>query len=84
MRIVFSEIAEKHFKKLDGAVRKRIQKYLREVGELEDPRTRGELLTENWTGYWRYRIGDYRAICDIVDNELIIYVIEVGHRRNVY
>ena len=55
MRIVFSEIAEKHFKKLDGAVRKRIQKYLREVGELEDPRTRGKFLTENWTRIRAYR-----------------------------
>ncbi len=38
----------------------------------------------NWTGFWRYRIGDYRAICRIEDAVVTVFVIEVGHRRQIY
>ena len=50
----------------------------------DDPRAHGKGLTANQTGQWRYRIGDYRLICLIIDNELIILAMTVGHRREIY
>ena len=49
-----------------------------------DPRQHGKALTANRVGQWRYRIGDYRLICEIKDSEIIILVLEVGHRREIY
>ena len=50
----------------------------------EDPRQHGKGLTGNRNGQWRYRVGDYRIICDIQDEKLTILALDVGHRRNVY
>jgi mRNA interferase RelE/StbE len=44
----------------------------------------GEPLVGNFQGYWRYRVGDYRIVCELQDKELLILVIEVGHRKDVY
>lgn len=49
-----------------------------------NPRQHGKGLTGNRVGQWRYRIGDYRLICEIQDNKITILVLEVGHRKNVY
>lgn len=51
---------------------------------LEDPRDAGKALTGNLRTYWRYRVGDYRVICEIRDTELVIVAVEIGHRREVY
>ena len=76
---------EKEFKKLDRYTQKMIKawidKYL--VG-CQNPRLHGKGLTSNRSGQWRYRIGDYRLICEIRDQELIILALSVGHRRKVY
>lgn len=50
----------------------------------ENPRRHGKGLTANRSGQWRYRIGDYRLICEIKDKELIILALAVGHRRGIY
>ncbi|MBZ6528099.1 type II toxin-antitoxin system RelE/ParE family toxin [Aerococcaceae bacterium DSM 111021] len=50
---------------------------------MENPRLVGKSLTGNFSGQWRYRIGDYRLICHIDDNELVILSLEVGHRKDV-
>lgn len=50
----------------------------------ENPRVHGKGVTANRSGQWRYRIGDYRLICQINDNELVILALTVGHRREVY
>ena len=50
----------------------------------DDPRAFGEAMIGNWTGFWRYRVGDYRAICRIEDAVVTVVVIEVGHRNQVY
>ena len=50
----------------------------------EDPRIHGKPLTANRVSQWRYRVGDYRIIAEIRDNELIILLISIGHRREVY
>ena len=52
--------------------------------EAEHPTQRGKALTANLTGLWRYRVGDYRLICDIQDGELVVLVLQIGHRREVY
>ena len=72
----------KNFKKLDPFVRKQIKAYLNLV--TENPRAKGKALVANRTGQWRYRIGAYRVIVNIQDNELIILALEVGHRRDIY
>ena len=50
----------------------------------ENPRLHGRALVGELAGKWRYRVGDYRIIADIVDDKIIIYVLEVGHRKNIY
>ena len=72
----------KNFKKLDSFVRKQIKSYLNRV--TQNPRAKGKALVANRTGQWRYRIGAYRVIVNIQDNELIILALEVGHRRDIY
>ena len=51
---------------------------------LPDPRLLGEPLVGQRKGTWRYRVGDYRIICKVLDGELMVLVLEIGHRREVY
>ncbi len=50
----------------------------------EEPRRVGKALTGQFKGSWRYRVGDYRILCEIHDDVLIIFVLDIGNRRNVY
>lgn len=84
MKIIYSEKALKQLKKLDKSVSKHIVGYMDEVAMLKDPRSRGKSLVGNLLGFWRYRVGDYRILCRIKDEELVISVVEVGHRKEVY
>lgn len=72
--------------KLDKSEAKRITTFLRQrLATLDDPRSTGKALTGPQLGiYWRYRVGDYRIICDIQDRALCVLVIEVGNGRDVY
>ena len=82
--IELSEKAEKSLAKLGSNVARRIAKTMREIAQLTDPQDRGEALTGNLAEYWRYRVGDWRVIVRFEDDRLVIFVIEVGHRREVY
>lgn len=82
--IEFEKAAEKALKKLDQQTARRIAGYLYEVGQLENPRSRGKGLTASKSGFWRYRVGDYRVVCKIEDGRLLILVLELGHRSTVY
>lgn len=84
MTIIYSEQARKNLKKLDKQIAKRIIKYLEELEKLENPYLKGKALTANLSGLWRYRVGDYRIICEIKNNELIILVIKIEHRKQIY
>lgn len=84
MTLVYSDSALKQLKKMDKPVSTRILDYMDEVAKLENPRERGKMLVGNLIGFWRYRVGDYRLLCRIIDEELVITVVEVGHRREVY
>ena len=76
---------DKEFKKLDRYTQKMIKAWIvKNLVGCENPRVHGKALTANRTGQWRYRIGDYRLICLIKDNELIILAMTIGHRREVY
>ncbi len=80
-----SETAKRQLKELDPSNAQLILRYLnRLVQETSDPRERGSGLRANLAGLWRYRVGDYRVICSIEDHELVILVLQIGHRRDVY
>jgi mRNA interferase RelE/StbE len=72
--------------KLDRQQAKRILKFLYErVAKLDDPRSIGKALHGSRLGeFWKYRIGDYRLICKIEDDRLIVLVLRVGHRKEIY
>jgi mRNA interferase RelE/StbE len=83
--IRFTKTAEKLFEKIDTQAQKRILKFLKErLLTHEDPRLLGKPLSGNLGGFWRYRVGDYRIICKIEDEDFVILVIRVDHRRQVY
>lgn len=84
-RVEYEPPAQKQLKKLDRASAERIVRTLqRDLDRHGDPRAFGEAMIGNWTGFWRYRIGDYRVICRIEDALVTVFVIEVGHRREIY
>lgn len=84
MRVKYSETSLKSLKKLDKHTQKLIITYMDNIEKLEEPRARGKALSANLKGFWRYRISDYRIICEIIDDELIICVIDVDHRKQIY
>ena len=83
--VELSERFKKEFRKLDKYTQKIIRAWINKnlLGCI-DPKQHGKGLTANRSGQWRYRIGDYRLICEIKENELIILALTVGHRRDVY
>ena len=84
-RLVFSKRAEKQLSKMDAGMRRIIVAWLlKNVDGCDDPRAHGKGLTGNLSGAWRYRIGDYRVLCDIRDDKLVVLALEIGHRREVY
>ena len=85
-RIEFDPAAVDDLARLDRPIQKRILKVLRErIALLDDPRALGEALRGNDLGrFWKYRIGDYRLICDIQDQVIRILVLHVDHRRKIY
>ena len=81
----FTETALKQLKKLDKQTSDLITRVLEQkIARTADPHLFGKALTGELRGYWRYRIGDYRIICELKDQELIILVLAIGHRREIY
>ena len=84
-RVEFTQRFSKEFKKLDRYTHRILKSWIdKNLVGCENPRIHGKGLTANRSGQWRYRIGDYRLICEINDGELIILALSVGHRREVY
>ena len=76
---------DKEFKTLDKYTQQIIKSWIgKNLQNCENPRAHGKGLTANKSGQWRYRIGDYRLLCLIQDQELIILALTVGHRRDIY
>ena len=81
----YSERAMKQLKKLDKGTQKLILTWVgKNLENCDNPRIKGKGLTANRSGEWRYRVSNYRIICDIRDKELIILALSIGHRRNIY
>ncbi|MBX9897457.1 MAG: type II toxin-antitoxin system RelE/ParE family toxin [Qipengyuania sp.] len=76
--------AEKQLAKLPKPIGRRIVAFLREVAASDNPRLKGLAMAGRYGGHWRYRIGDYRVIAKIIDERVIILVVEIGHRREIY
>jgi mRNA interferase RelE/StbE len=85
-KIEFARSVEKDLKKLDPQDARRIIRFLRErVAPLDDPRSVGEPLHGPELGrFWKYRVGHYRIIASIQDEELVILIVRIGHRGSVY
>jgi mRNA interferase RelE/StbE len=84
-RIELVPAAAKELRRLDAKDAARIAKFLSaRVAKLDDPRSLGEALKGRLGQLWKYRIGDYRIIADIQDKVVLILVVRVGHRREVY
>lgn len=83
--ILTTEKFDKAIKKLDRQRQKIIQSWIEKnlVG-CENPRVHGKGLTANRSGQWRYRVGDYRILADIQDSELILVLVDIGHRSRIY
>lgn len=84
--IRFTEQADKAMSKLDAQMNRRIITFLEErIANLDDPRSVGEALKGSRFGeFWKYRVGDWRIICDIQDDALVILALNIGNRREVY
>jgi len=84
-KIEFENAAKKDLKRLDRQTQKNILQYLRNrIITDEDPRRFGNPLSKNLSGLWKYRIGDYRLICEIQKEKMIVLVLRVGHRSKIY
>ena len=84
-RVVFSKEALRQLKKLDKQTALLIPGWVRKNLEgTDDPRAHGKPLTSNRAGQWRYRVGDYRLLAKIMDREIVILVLAIGHRSTIY
>ena len=76
---------DREFKKLDRYTQRMVKAWIEKyLVDCDDPRAHGKGLTANRSGQWRYRIGDYRMICLIEDEKLIILALSIGHRSSIY
>ena len=83
--IEYTKTAENQLRRLDRQIARRILDYLDDkIASLDNPRSRGKALSGPLGELWRYRVGDYRVICEIQDNVMRILVVEAGHRRKIY
>jgi mRNA interferase RelE/StbE len=77
--------AQKELDGLDKPIARRILKFLRErVAKLDDPHQIGERLKGTLSEFWKYRVGDHRLICSLENDRLVVLVLRIGHRREVY
>ena len=83
--VEIGDFAEKQLRKLDKPIQRRLLDWLEDrIEGCKNPRHFGEPLRGEMAGLWRYRIGDYRVICEIQDQRLVVLALAVGHRREVY
>lgn len=84
-KVAFTKEALKSLKKLDKGIARLITSWIRKnLKGCTDPRAHGKGLVANRSGQWRYRIGDYRLLCEIQDEQILILILEIGHRREIY
>lgn len=83
-KITFTNSAAKLFKKIDKKIQHQIISYFDRQELLKNPKTFGKALLYEQKGNWRYRVGGYRIICKILDGEMVILIIDIGHRKEIY
>ena len=84
-QLITTDKFDKAFKKLDRQTKKIIKAWIdKNLMDCEDPRIHGKELTSNRSGQWRYRVGNYRILVEIQDNQLVLVLIDVGHRSKIY
>jgi mRNA interferase RelE/StbE len=85
-KIEISPVADRELSNLDAQHARRILKFLHErLANLDDPRSIGKALQGSRLGeFWKYRVGDYRLICKIEDGRVVVLVLRVGHRKEIY
>lgn len=84
-RVVFAARAEKQMKRIDRAALTRIVQWLRKnIDGSDNPRAYGKALTGALSGYWRYRVGNYRVVCAIRDDVCEVVAVQIGHRSGIY
>ncbi|MDY2987820.1 MAG: type II toxin-antitoxin system RelE/ParE family toxin [Peptoniphilus sp.] len=84
-QITTTDKFDKTFRKLDRQIQKIIKVWIeKNLANCENPRIHGKGLTANRSSQWRYRIGDYRILADIRDDELVLVFVDIGHRKNTY
>ena len=84
MKIELNDRAKKDFAKLDKHIQIQIFKKLKFIENLNNPKDDGKPLAGNLLGLWIYRSGDYRILAQILDDKLIILVVKISHRKNIY
>ena len=84
MTVEFAEKAKKEFLKLDKPIQKQIQNFIVKLQGMKNPRSRGKALVRNLAGRWRYGVGDYGLVCEIEDEKILVTVLHIAHRREVY
>ena len=82
--VEFSKVASSNFKSLDKPIRIQIEKFIQRLESNPNPRSLGKALVGEFKGLWRYRVGDYRLICEFYDDQLIVFVLELDHRSKIY
>jgi mRNA interferase RelE/StbE len=84
-KVEYLASATKSFRKIDPQQRWRIRTFLEErVVALDHPRQLGKPLRGELAEFWRYRVGNYRVICQIQDDRLVVLVVRAAHRKDVY
>lgn len=84
-RLYYTKEAKKALKKLDKPILVMVKAWIeKNLNNTDDPRRYGKTLKGKYSGYWRYRVGNYRLICEIREQELVIILIDLGHRREIY
>ncbi len=84
-RLEFSKKAEKQLSKMNETTRRILVAWLiKNIDGCENPRAQGKGLVANHSGEWRYRVGDYRILCDIQDARLVVLAFNIEHRSTVY
>ena len=84
-RVESSDVAENQLRKLDRQIQKRLLDWLDDrIEGCKNPRHFGEPLHGDISGLWRYRVGDYRLICEIQEHQLVVLALTIGHRREIY
>lgn len=84
-QVIFTDKALKVLKKFDKSVSRMLLAWIKKNLEgCDNPRIHGKPLTGNHAGRWRYRVGDYRIMAEISDDTITIYVVNIGHRKNIY